>query len=100
MSWSLRIIGEPKNVSRALDEFGAKLTDSGSKDEYGAALPHLKAIVEQNIGNTYNGSPTSIKVEASGGGYIVDGEVKQRSLTVNINLEYINLALDKEEPKG
>ena len=64
MSWSVNFIGSPENVSKALDANSANLTGQ-SKVEYDAALPHIKALVEQNVNNNY---PICIKVDANGHG--------------------------------
>ena len=64
MSWSVNFIGSPTNVSKALEDHSGKITGQ-SKLEYDAALPYIKALVEQNVNNSY---PIAIKVDANGSG--------------------------------
>lgn len=51
MSWSIQLIGNPENICAALDAESERLTGQ-SKDEFDAALPHLKALVGQNVSET------------------------------------------------
>lgn len=64
MSWSINFIGSPENVSKKLTENSERLTGQ-SKVEYDAALPHIKALVEQNVNKDY---PIAIRVDANGHG--------------------------------
>lgn len=83
MSWSIAIIGKAENVVKALDEQSEKLSGQ-SKIEYDDVLPHMKAIVSQNFGN----ENVCISVSASGHGYAVDGEQKNRTASVRIENIY------------
>lgn len=49
MSWSVNYFGKPEKVSEALTAQSANLSGQ-SKQEYDAALPHLVALVNLNIG--------------------------------------------------
>jgi hypothetical protein len=64
MSWSISFIGSPENVAKALENHSTTITGQ-SKAEYDAALPHIKALVEQNVNKNY---PRAIKVEGNGHG--------------------------------
>lgn len=82
MSWSISFIGKPEKVVEALNANSEKLSDN-SKIEYDAALPHLVALVNENFGNDY-----PVKLAASGSGYSVNGEQKNRNLTVSLEVVY------------
>ena|SRR5258705_9473460 len=90
MSWSITLIGKPEDISNALDEKNTKL-DAQSKLEFDDALPHMKALLLQNFdkrpGVGYT-SPQIMKLTASGSGYTVDGEQRQRSFSANIETLY------------
>lgn len=81
MSWSVQFIGKPENVADALK--AQKMSDPQSNLEYESALPHLVGIVEENFGNE-----NFVKIIASGHGYSVNGEQKNRSLTVTLENIY------------
>jgi hypothetical protein len=50
MSWTFNAVGKPVAVSNAVD--AARVTYSGqSKQEFDDAAPHLKFLIEQNLGN-------------------------------------------------
>lgn len=78
MSWSINLIGSPENVGKALEANSGNLSGQ-SKVEYDAALPHIKALVEQNVNNSY---PIAIKVDASGHGDTTGNN------TVNVTIGY------------
>jgi predicted ATPase len=78
MSWSINFIGSPENVSKALELNSANLTGQ-SKSEYDAALPHLKALVEQNVNNNY---PITVRIDANGHGDTTGNN------SVNVNIGY------------
>lgn len=63
MSWSISFIGKPENVAEALQQYSEKLIGE-SKVEYDDALPHIKALVEQNYGS----NSALLKVDANGHG--------------------------------
>jgi hypothetical protein len=86
MSWSVQFIGKPENVATALEAESAKFSDQ-SKVEYDAALPHFVALVKENFGNTGT-IGTILKFTASGHGYSVNGEQKNRQCLVNIEAIY------------
>jgi len=79
MSWSITFIGKPENIAVALDERGTKM-EGQSKIEFDDAVPHLKALVMQNFGN----SNQILRLVAGGSGYAADGEQKQRSFYASI----------------
>ena len=83
MSWSISFIGKPENVAKALNEHSDKL-DGQSKLEYINALPNIIGIVSENFGN----QDQLLKVTASGHGYAVNGEQKQRQCSVNVEVFY------------
>lgn len=83
MSWSVTFIGTPDKVSAALDEHSQKIGDQ-SKIEFDEALPHLKGLVEQNFNKQFDSTTPVIKLSASGSGYSVNGEQKQRQCSVTI----------------
>ena len=83
MSWSVQFIGKPENVATALEAESAKFSDQ-SKVEYDAALPHFVALVKENFGNIGQ----VLKFSASGHGYSVNGEQKNRQCLVNIEAIY------------
>lgn len=64
MSWSISFVGIPEKVEVALLEQSDKLSGA-SKEEYDAALPHLVALVRQNMGTP---SPI-VRLTASGYGW-------------------------------
>lgn len=83
MSWSVIIIGTPEKISTALDEHSTKC-EGQSKVEFDDALPHMKALVNQNFGSD---NPV-VKIIANGHGY-AEGEVqKQRYFSLTIERFY------------
>lgn len=78
MSWSIDFIGSPENVSKVLEEHSTKISGQ-SKVEYDAVLPHIKALVEQNVNNNY---PFAIKVNGNGHGDTTGNN------SVNISIGY------------
>lgn len=78
MSWSVYLIGSPENVSKALDTNSTNLSGQ-SKAEFDAALPHIKALVEQNVNKNY---PIAIKLNANG-----HGDTSGNN-TVNVDISY------------
>jgi hypothetical protein len=89
MSWSIAMIGEPKNVITALTANSEKLTGQ-SRVEFDEALPHLIGLVSQNFAEPQN-VVQKIRLRASGSGYSVDGVQKNRSLNASIENEYIEI---------
>ncbi len=78
MSWSVITSGSPEQVIAALEQQSNVLVDQG-KEEYDSALPHLIALVKENIGGTIN-------VNAYGHGVKnPDGTFSNKSCTVNIS---------------
>jgi hypothetical protein len=53
MSWSIYTKGTPEEVVEALEKQSQSLSDV-SKEEYDSALPHLIALVKENIGGSIN----------------------------------------------
>lgn len=78
MSWSIGFIGNPEKISEALKAHSDKI-DGKSKEEYDAALPHIEALVSQNVNKDY--TPV-LKVDANGSGY---GE----NNSVNVSISYL-----------
>ena len=85
MSWSIALIGKPKNVANALEEHSTKM-EGQSKLEYDAALAHMVALVKENFG-----ADPIVEIAASGHGYTANGEQHQRQLVVNIKRIYVTL---------
>lgn len=88
MSWSVSLIGRAGRVIEALQQAGQSMSGH-SKKEYEDAMPHLVGLVQQNFakdGSTYN--PPAIRVEASGSGETSNGEIVNRSCSVNIENIY------------
>ena len=77
MSWSISAKGSPEEVIAKLEEQSNILTWQ-SKEEYDFALPHIIALVKENIGG-------SINLNAYGhGSKDADGNYYDKSCTVNI----------------
>jgi hypothetical protein len=87
MSWSVQIIGKPEKVAAELDAESAKLTEQ-SKIEYDEALPHLKAMVLQNVGQDY-----LVEINANGHATFVNGKRTYGSVNVTLKPFYSKLAL-------
>lgn len=86
MSWSVSLLGTPTAVAAALDAQSGSLSGA-SKDEFDAALPHLKALVLQNyLSDSAPGGYTAplIDLDASGSGSSAQGKDFQRSCTVSV----------------
>lgn len=77
------LIGSPENVAKALTEQSEKM-EGQSKVEYDSALPHIVGLVKENFGD----DGPIIKLSASGHGYSVDGEQKQRQCVVTLERIY------------
>jgi hypothetical protein len=78
MSWSVTASGNVKEVVEALEEQSNILSDQ-SKEEYDSALPHLIALVKENVGGLVN-------INAYGhGSKKDDGTYYDKSCTVNIS---------------
>lgn len=75
MSWSIQTTGTVEEVVRALQR--ESFSDQ-SKEEYDAALPHVIALVEQNIGGT-------VTLSASGSGVKdAEGNFTEKTCTVTL----------------
>jgi hypothetical protein len=53
MSWSINTSGTPEEVVTRLEE-QSKTLGGQSKEEYDAALPHIIALVKENVGGLIN----------------------------------------------
>lgn len=89
MSWSINIIGHPSNIDAKLAE-QSNIFEGLSKEEFDAAQPHISALVRQNWNPTETVQPL-INLIASGHGYSVNGEHKQRYLSVEIKPMYTTI---------
>lgn len=78
MSWSISAVGKPEELVEALDMKSIQLAGQ-SKIEYDNALPHLKALVQQNFGTGGN-----IQLSAHGSGLEFDRQQLNRSCSVSI----------------
>jgi ABC-type tungstate transport system permease subunit len=85
MSWSVNLIGAADKIVDALTAHGEQMTDPTSKAEYSDALPHLIGAVKQNFEQNY--TPT-VKVIASGTGYMVKGEAQSRTFAMTVERFY------------
>jgi hypothetical protein len=55
MSWSIYTKGTPEEVVQALEKQGESYKEGDqSGEEFKSALPHLIALVKENIGGTIN----------------------------------------------
>lgn len=86
MSWSIELIGKPENVAAALERQSEKM-DCQSKVEYDASLPHFVALVKETFGD----NAPLLKFSATGHGYAVNGEQKQRQCQCHIELFYATI---------
>lgn len=89
MSWSVNYIGQPEAVVSALEQEGTKW-DGQSKTEFEAARPILTALVKENFSQQPNDGLT-LHLEASGHGYVDNGQQMNRSLSVNLKTVYCKL---------
>lgn len=81
MSWSVSCVGTRDAICRHLDEQSTKLTGF-SKEEFDAALPHMKGLVNQNISKS---APNRlIKLVASGHGSKSGDEITDLNCVVSI----------------
>lgn len=86
MSWSISLMGKPKNVVAALKAESAKLTGA-SKEEYDEALPHLIGLVEQNVAE--ENYPQVVDLDASGHAnfVVVDGQRKKTFASCSVTIK-------------
>lgn len=77
MSWSVMATGTAEQVINALRNQSTILTDQ-SREEFDDVLPHLEAIVKQNIGG-------SITLNAYGHG-VKDAQGKYYDKSCNVNI--------------
>lgn len=80
MSWSVNVTGSPENVGNALRDHSATLSGQ-SKQEYDEVLPHLLALVQQNVPGPYE---IVLNVLASGHASIAGGEKTYGNCSVEI----------------
>lgn len=52
MSWSVNYMGTPQAIAESLDKYSSDLSGY-SKEEFDAALPHLKGLLAENFGDQY-----------------------------------------------
>jgi hypothetical protein len=99
MSWSVRLIGTPEAVAKALEEEEAKLSGQ-SLIEFRDAKPSLQMLIMQNFDNAPGAKPQLLKLTASGSGYTkqVSGpsggtQVEQVNRSCNVSLESLGAVL-------
>lgn len=81
MSWSIYKSGTVEEVVTALEEQSNNLSDQ-SKEEYDAALPHLIALVKENVG-------VKINLSANGhGSKKADGTWNDKNCQVDIKTTF------------
>jgi hypothetical protein len=78
MSWSIYKSGTPEEVITALEEQSNSIGGQ-SKEEYDEALPHLVALVKQNIGGVLNFSAYGHGIKNE------DGSFSDKDCSVAIN---------------
>jgi len=83
MSWSLNVIGRPEDLVRELEIQSTRLTGD-SKAEFDQAAPHLKALIEMNVGGR-DGAPPILAVNANGHACRTDGVVTYSQASVRIH---------------
>lgn len=81
MSYSVSFIGKPSKISEALSNYSEKLSGQ-SKQEYDEALPHLKALVESNVGDKV------VQINANGHASFTNGEKTEGHCQVTITSVY------------
>lgn len=86
MSWSISIIGKPKDIVTELEAKSGKFTDQ-SKVEFDDAKPHLVGLVNQIF--TDSDVVPVVKLVASGHGYArsSDGVMVQVNRTISVALD-------------
>jgi hypothetical protein len=77
MSWSVTTSGTAEEVVKYLEDQSQILTDQ-NKEEFDAALPHIVALVKENIPGTVNLNAYGHGVKDSEGNYT------ERNCSVNI----------------
>jgi hypothetical protein len=88
MSWSVTMIGKPKNIVTALAKEGASL-EGQSKIEFDAAFPSLSNLVLENFSVDGSGYLEPVLLlEASGSGFARGEEQMHRSLSVKLTSMY------------
>lgn len=81
MSWSYSGVGKVEELCRSIDTNAAQ--QSGQcKIEMDAAVPHLKALLNQNFDK--NNPELIMEITAYGSGWCKDGEQVERSCSVTI----------------
>lgn len=91
MSWSVSLIGTPKKVVEALEAVNSGL-EGQSRDEWGAAKPHISALVAQTfttdeyIGMYPGYRAPLVKLDASGSCTTRNGKLVEGSCSVTIEL--------------
>ena len=68
MSWTFWKSGTPEEVTKALEEHSGTISDQ-SKEEFDAALPHLVALVKENVGGNIDISANGHGVKNADGTY-------------------------------
>lgn len=87
MSWSVAIVGSPDRVVEALKGHSETLKTQ-CKVEFDDALPHLIGLVQQAFNRTPEAKPVGVKLSASGSGYGVGADQRDRSITVSLETLY------------
>ena len=78
MSWSINKSGTVEEVVEALEDHRNCMVSDQSKEEYDLALPHLVALVKENVGG-------KVELSASGHGYKhPSGEWAEKTCQINI----------------
>lgn len=78
MSWSINKSGTIEEVVKALEEHSNTISDQ-SKEEFDSALPHLIALVKENVGG-------SVNISASGHGVKnADNSFSDKNCQVTLN---------------
>lgn len=87
MSWSITLIGRPEKVCERLKKHSELLKDE-SKIEFDDALPHIMALVSQNVGDNH-----VIKLNANGHASFVNRIKTYGNMQIQIDPIYGELAV-------
>lgn len=67
MSWSVRLIGTPEAICKALDEEEGKMSGQCLL-EFQASKPSLQALLRENFNNAADARPMALRLSANGSG--------------------------------
>lgn len=89
MSWTVSLIGTPAKIVEKLDSISASMGEGYSKQEFDAATPGIKTLVNQNF--ITSGEKVVVHLEANGYGYHNnEGQIEG---SCNVSIKRLNGAL-------